>query len=544
MRSFKFKSMMLFVVFISAACSKDNPNKKNANPDPVIHSAHLTNDWYPQDENFLKNTLSTYFAKAKKDFKITIDPNSIKALIVPHAGWYFSGLCAASAYQSLLNPDGSKNNTLERVIILAPSHRTFINGIAFPEYNTYKTALGEIKVDTEAIKILSKAPSFLVSKEAHDKEHAIEIQLPFLQHVLNNFKIIPLIIGNLTDENLALVVEKLYPFVNEKTLVVVSSDFTHQGASYEYKPFQHDIYVQTRYLDSYAIQIISNHLIPDFDKFLRETGITICGFNPIRILMGLKHFQAFKTNINARLACYYTSSQLLQAQNGNDINSKKLFDIISDEKSDSSVSYVGMIFTSQNPNELKDADQLTSYEQQSLLKLVRDKIENEFKTNKLPDHVLYPIITPALQKSCGAFVTLNTKDGNLRGCIGRITSNQPLYQTIADMSVAAAFHDDRFTSVKKEELDNLIIDITILSQPQKIADYKDIQIGRDGILLKKIGSDGKVKTGAVFLPQVPREFGWNLQTTLEHLSEKAGLGKDGWQEDCEFEVFQGFEIKE
>ena len=87
----------------------------------------------------------------------------------------------------LLNPDGSKNNTLERVIILAPSHRTFINGISFPEYNTYKTALGEIKVDTEAIKILSKAPSFLVSKEAHDKEHAIEIQLPFLQHVLINF---------------------------------------------------------------------------------------------------------------------------------------------------------------------------------------------------------------------------------------------------------------------------------------------------------------------------------------------------------------------
>ncbi len=538
----KYNPIILLAILISAACSKDGLENKISNPEPVTHLAHLTDGWYPQNEIIIQKTLKEYFAQAQKHFKIRNDTNSVKALIVPHAGWYYSGLCAASVYQTLLNSDGSKNNHIEKVIILAPSHRTFVNGIAFPEYNNYKTALGEIKVDTEAIKTLSKSPYFSLSKEAHDMEHAIEIQLPFLQYVLNSFKIVPLIVGNMTDESMAMAITKIQTIINEKTILIVSSDFTHYGDFYDYNPFQHDIFVQVRYLDSCAIQIIYNGLISDFDKFCKETGISICGSNPIKILMGLKHLETFGTDINARLACYYTSSQLTKARNDKDIQAKKLFDMVSDEQTQNSVSYVGMVFVAQNPGTLQAKDQLTDYEKQSLLKLARNKIENEFKPDdkKLPDHVLYPVISPGLQQVCGAFVTLNTKDGNLRGCIGRIVSDQPLYQTVGDMSVAAAFNDNRFAPVKKEELDNIVIDITILSAPQKVACYKDIQIGRDGIVLKKTDSTA----GAVFLPQVPKNFGWDLQTTLENLSQKAGIGKDGWKDNCEFEVFQGFEISE
>ena len=99
-------------------------------------------------------------------------------------------------------------------------------------------------------------------------------------------------------------------------------------------------------------------------------------------------------------------------------------------------------------------------------------------------------------------------------------------------------------SLKKEELDNIVIDITILTVPRKVGNYKEIQIGRDGVILNKIDASGQVKATAVFLPQVPGQFGWNLATTLEHLSQKAGLGKNDWQHDCEFEVFEGFEIRE
>ncbi|KKQ11859.1 MAG: hypothetical protein US22_C0011G0009 [candidate division TM6 bacterium GW2011_GWF2_36_6] len=188
MRFSKFKTLVLLIIFISAACSKDSDNKKITEKDPIIHSAHLTDGWYPQNEIRLTRTLKEYFTQAKKEFGFVIDPMSVKGLIVPHAGMYYSGLCAAATYQSLLLPNGEKNDKFKNVIILAPSHTTFVNGVALPDYSTYKTVLGEIKIDTNAIRILSKSEIFTVMKEAHDKEHAIEIQLPFLQEVLNDFK--------------------------------------------------------------------------------------------------------------------------------------------------------------------------------------------------------------------------------------------------------------------------------------------------------------------------------------------------------------------
>ena len=550
MRFSKFKPFVLLIIFITAACSKDSDNKKITEQEPIIHSAHLADGWYPQNEIALIKTLKEYFIQAKKELGLVVDPRSIRGLIVPHAGMYYSGLCAAATYQSLLLPDGEKNDKFKTVIILAPSHRTFINGVALPEYNIYKTTLGEIKTDTQAINILKKSTLFTVMKDVHDKEHAIEIQLPFLQQVLTDFKIVPLIVGNLTEENLALTVQELQKIIDDKTLIIVSSDFTHQGQAYDYKPFTRDILAQIRYLDSVATYLISTYSVPNFDKFSRDTGITICGLHPIRILMGLVHLQSLGTNITTRLACYYNSAQLLNAKNqstsNNLINTKKLLEPLDDNMVDNSVSYAGLILTDQKNSELKYENQFTEFEKKSLLRLVRDKIENEFKNgdNKLPDHILYPIVTPALQKTCGIFVTLNTKQGELRGCIGRIISDLPLFQSVGEMAVACAFHDDRFLPVKKDELDNIVIDITILTAPQKIEIFQEIKIGIDGIVLKKIGSNGQIITSSVFLPQVPPSFGWDLQTTLEHLSQKAGLGKDGWKESCEFEVFQGFEIKE
>ncbi len=546
----KFKPIILLAIFISAACSKDNTDKKTTEHDPVIHLAHLTDGWYPQDEMALTETLKDFFTQAKKEFNLVGDSQSVKGLIVPHAGMYYSGLCAAATYQSLLLQDGAKNDTYKTVIILAPSHTTFINGIALPDYDVYKTALGEIKVDTQALKILKNSSLFKIMKEAHDKEHAIEIQLPFLQQVLSNFKIVPLIVGNLTEENLALSVKQLQKIIDDKTLIIVSSDFTHHGSSYDYKPFTRDILAQIRYLDSVAVHLISTYSVPTFDKFLGDTGTTICGANPIRVLMGLIYLRSLGPVINTRLACYYTSAQLSSARthlnSNNIISTKKLLTPLEDKFVDNSVSYAGLIFTDQKISDLKDKDQFTDFEKKSLLRLVRDKIENEFKTgdNKLPDHILYPILAPALLKTSGAFVTLNTKDGNLRGCIGRIISDAPLFQTVGEMAIACAFHDDRFLPVKKEELDNIVIDITILTPPQKIENYQEIKIGRDGVVLKKIGNNGEIITSSVFLPQVPSSFGWDLQTTLEQLSRKAGLGKDEWKDNCKFEVFQGFEIKE
>jgi AmmeMemoRadiSam system protein A len=134
-------------------------------------------------------------------------------------------------------------------------------------------------------------------------------------------------------------------------------------------------------------------------------------------------------------------------------------------------------------------------------------------------------------------VTLNKKTGALRGCIGRIITSQPLYKTVVQMARAAAFHDSRFSPVKKEELDDLIIDITVLTPPKRVASYNDIKLGKHGIILKK----GFKRS--VFLPQVPGTFGWDLTKTLEQLALKAYLKRDEWKNST-YEVFEGFEFKE
>ena len=176
----------------------------------------------------------------------------------------------------------------------------------------------------------------------------------------------------------------------------------------------------------------------------------------------------------------------------------------------------------------------------------REVIENSFKKTeeKIPEHLLWPIITPSITQAKGTFVTLGAKDGTLRGCLGQIASQKPLYQTVVDMSKSAALKDTRFTPIKKEELDNIIIDITVLSPPRQVSTFHEIVIGQHGIILNKFEKDGSLKASSVFLPQVPPSFGWDLRTTLEQLSMKAKLGKDGWKDSCEFQVFEGFEIKE
>lgn len=545
----KYSFFILFFILpniIFSACKKSiSKEVERSHGEKLIHKAGLSFEWYSSQPETLKSDLNSYLKQSRRDFNVYVGSDQVKAIIVPHAGFYYSGLCASCAYQALLDKNGTKNEQISKVIVLCPSHRVFLNNIALPDYNVYQTCLGEIEVDTKAINILGKSSSvFRTHADAHKLEHAIEIQLPFLQSTINNFKIIPLIVGNLTPDFFHEAVLALKKIVDDSTLIVISSDFTHFGKNYEYQPFSKLIFYQIRYLDSLAIQAITSLYGYGFEQLLQDTHVTICGQMPINLLLGLASLGVYK-NLNSKLACYYNSSQLKKAINGNVINSDVLLNSVSDDLCDSCVSYASIIFTVPPIGQRDMESLLTDYEKKSLLKMARQVIENEFKSdiNKIPEHLIYPVITPSIQHASGVFVTL-TKKGDLRGCIGKIIADKPLYQSVAEMAWAAAFNDSRFKPLKKEELDNIVIDITILTVPRKIVNYKEIQIGRDGVILNKIGESGQVKATAVFLPQVPVQFGWNIETTLEHLSQKAGLDKHDWLHDCEFEVFEGFEIRE
>jgi AmmeMemoRadiSam system protein A len=154
------------------------------------------------------------------------------------------------------------------------------------------------------------------------------------------------------------------------------------------------------------------------------------------------------------------------------------------------------------------------------------------------------MITPGLRTATGVFVTLNTAQGDLRGCIGHIRTERPLYETVVDVAQSSAFHDTRFEPLTKEELAGIVIELSLLTPPEKITTLHEIKLGKHGIILKKFAKDGSLEASAVFLPAVPIQQKWNLRTTLEQLSIKAGLGRDGWKRDVEFQLFEDIKIRE
>jgi MEMO1 family protein len=530
--------LLCSILLLSQSCIKPD---QTINTPQNIHAAHLNDWWYPQNQDTLNQQLNDYFYLTQQNFDVVVDPNSIKALIVPHAGSYYSGLCAASAYQTLFKnkKNFEKNNKIKKVIILSPSHVKSIRGIALPDYDVYQTTFGKINVDKNAIEILKRHNLFNIDEQAHNTEHAIEIQLPFLQKTIEYFNIVPLVIGHLENNEYFLISDALKKIIDDQTLIVVSSDFVHHGSNYNYKLFDNHILKFIKFIDSAAIETITRQSFDLFNTALQNSGATICGQNAIKILLKLLEKNVLGST-ESRLSCYYTSPQREHAYYIND-----LLNEVSDDKCQTSVSYAGLIFTTKKPESLNLKDQLTQFEKKSLLNLARQTIKNAFALNPIwvTDHLLWPIKSEGLQRLAGAFVTLNTKDGKLRGCIGKIIPDAPLYQIVQGMSKAAAFTDDRFEPLEEKELDNIGIDITILTPPKQIKSIEDIEIGKHGIILKKTIKSGN-KLTSVFLPQVPPSLKWNLQTTLEQLSIKAGLEKDAWQQDCEFEVFEGFEIHE
>jgi AmmeMemoRadiSam system protein A len=297
---------------------------------------------------------------------------------------------------------------------------------------------------------------------------------------------------------------------------VVSSDFTHWGERYGYYPFRDNPRENITKLDGMALSHIFSKDLDGFLKFENDTQDTICGFFPCSILLGLLPQECHPTLLN-----YYTSQ-----------------DVHKEEK-DSSVSYMSIAFSGTSWPQNAQAGALNSSEEKDLLKLARATVEAYVRNKEKPDISKLAIkITPKLKENCGVFVTLNkvsdpkTHKKELRGCIGNIWPAKSIYQAVIDNAINACSADYRFESVKADELKDLKIEISVLTPPKRIESYKQIQLGKDGIILMDQGKQ------AVFLPHVPTEQGWNLEETLHYLSLKAGLPADAWQKGAKFDVFQ------
>jgi AmmeMemoRadiSam system protein B/AmmeMemoRadiSam system protein A len=491
--------------------------------------------WYEADARKLKLQLGEYLNKAAdatkagrcdSSFMGNVRPGSaLFAGIAPHAGYMFSGPTAGFVYESL------QHRKVSRVFLLGPSHYVALHGCALPVEKTFGTPLGDIAVDTKVVNELKDLPLFKLAPEIHQQEHSLEMQLPFIKQALGNVSIVPIIVGTLRDEEeMRFVGRLLKRYLTDNDIVLVSSDFTHYGPRYDYTPFDHDVPEQLKELDESAFHKLKSCDLKGFIDFREQTGDTICGFYPCTVLLSM-----LPPGCHASLLRYQTSRDVLQNADEN------------------SVSYMAIVFSNDSEKAVWRVDgnseltTLSEADKQTLLKLARETLVNQVQGKKIPEPALTVAEHPVLALPAGVFVTLYKKNGKveercdhkeLRGCIGYIWPIKSLAQAVIDNAVGAASRDPRFNPVTADEVADLEIDINVLTPPHPVASYKDIVVGRDGVILYK---DGKQ---SVFLPSVATEFGWTLEEMLSQLSLKAGCGADGWQNGARFDVFQSTSFAE
>jgi AmmeMemoRadiSam system protein B/AmmeMemoRadiSam system protein A len=471
-----------------------------------VRAPAVAGSWYPGEAQPLGNLLDQLLAEASVQSK-----GVIRALITPHAGYRFSGAGAAAGYKLI------QGRQVRRVIVLGPAHTGDFHGLSIADATHYETPLGRIPLDLEAIAQLRQNSLVLADANAHRREHSIEMQLPFLQRVLApGWSLLPILVGRMDDYSNA--AKLLRPYADDNTLIIVSGDFTHYGPNYRYVPFPltKSVKDKIKRLDMGAYEKIAAHDAAGFMAYREMTGITACAFGPTMVLLHL-----LPESATATLVKYYTSGEML-----NDYRN--------------SVSYLTVAITNELPfsqaQTVKPAGDKEALSE-SQLKLLYQIAHNAIIATVEPAHEdmetwidLASKLPEALQRQSGAFVTLK-KHGQLRGCIGYIQPIEPLYRAVISTAIKAAHYDRRFSPVKPSELDKLEIEVSVLSKPQPIDSYDKFIVGQHGIILEK---DGR---GAVFLPEVAVEHGWNREQTLSRLAKKAGLPPEAWKEGAKFKVF-------
>ncbi|KKO20577.1 MAG: AmmeMemoRadiSam system protein B [Candidatus Brocadia sp.] len=481
--------------------------------------------FYPGNETALKDQINSFFKTIPNLF---LNGRPV-ALISPHAGYQYSGQVAAYGYHAL------KDTNFTRVIILSPSHfhggKRF-RGASILKVKNFKTPLGVIPVDQDACNQLlnqthdarasspqKSAPLFGEYEGAYQGEHSLETQLPFLQMSLNSFKLVPILIGILIEDDFDRMANAIRPLLDEKTLLVVSSDFTHYGDGYNYVPFRKDIEKNITALDNGAFEKIRARDFNGLKQYRKETGINACGLMPILLLLKL-----LPDNVSCEILNYDTSGH----QSSNFSYSVSYASILFTKPADTKS---GFMAPKKEPLETHPYF-LTDEEKALLLSLARNTLETYTKTGNPPSPgQVNNRLTPNLKEKYGVFVTLK-KYGELRGCIGHLLPQSPLFQGVVENTIHSSAHDRRFEPVGPKEVSDITIEISVLSKPKRIAGADNFEVGKEGVIIRK------GPFNAVFLPQVAVEQGWDRVETLCRLCQKAGLSRDAWKDDgMEFYVF-------
>jgi AmmeMemoRadiSam system protein B/AmmeMemoRadiSam system protein A len=442
---------------------------------PTTRPAAVAGLFYPDNPIELKQTLTELLANAR-GARLAGAP---KALIVPHAGYVYSGPVAASAYGQL----GALRGRIRRVVLLGPTHRVYVRGLALPEAERFATPLGEVPLDRENMQRLAGLPQVIRSAAAHQMEHSLEVQLPFLQQVLGDFQLLPLAVGEATAAEVAEVLERVWG--GDETLIVISSDLSH------FLPDPLARKVDGGTVD--AILALNCHLNHE----------QACGATPINGLL----LAAQAHGLHAVALDVRNSSQTAGDP-------------------ERVVGYAAFAFQAEaGPEHSRsaDAEQPDTDKGPTLLKLARAEI-GSMLGHRIPP----PAPAGWLDEPGASFVTL-TRQGELRGCIGTLEAHRPLGVDVRENAVAAAFRDPRFMPLSRAEFEDIRVEVSLLSPTEALA----VNDEASALAALRPNTDGVVfeygHYRSTFLPQVweqlpePAEF-------LAHLKRKAGLATDFWAE--------------
>jgi AmmeMemoRadiSam system protein B/AmmeMemoRadiSam system protein A len=498
-----------------------NPDRLNPdllNPGPLnpdllkVRQAGVAGSFYPADPKVLSATIDGLLAHASPP--PISDP--ILAVVAPHAGYAYSGAVAAYTYAAL------KGRKYARVVVIAPSHLEGFGFTSVYDGDAYETPLGAVQVDKAFARQLVKMNSTIrLSSQGHDPtsagaEHSIEAQLPWLQRVLGDFELVPVIMGDQSYESsraLGAALEKLIKPGSKpgsktdvktgegggETLIVASSDLSH------YHPYDEAVKMDRKTL----------HALEEWDYFSMSRNFQTrvweaCGGAPIVAAMSA----AERLGANQALVLKYANSG----------------DVTGDRSR--VVGYSADVFVkmgglrAQSGKAALTPFSLSEQEKNELLALARASVEHAVEKKEAYEPPVSR--SEALNQERGAFVTLRKSGGQageLRGCVGYTSATKPLYRTVRDTATLAALRDPRFQPVTVSELPQLEYEISVLSPLRRVLNLEQIKIGEHGLLMKNGASEG------LLLPQVPVEQKWDREKFLEQTCVKTGMNAGCWKDE-------------
>lgn len=481
-RRIVFFLFSLYMGLFLSSCSPVGESSGSENPD-IVREPAVAGMFYPGNPDELKGMIDLFL---KETSDVSID-GKIIAIISPHAGYIYSGPVAAEGYRAVSGGD------YDTIIVIGPSHYYPFNGASIYNQGPYRTPLGDVSLDMDMINdIMDRGEHIVYKPPAHTKEHSVEVQIPFLQVIFGDFELVPIVMGNQSYEMSTELARAIVESIGDKeVLIVASTDLSHYYDRSKAKE-----------MDSLFTELLTKNDPASLYEALYSGRCEACGSGPV-----------ITTLIATGFLGYTEVTELKYDDSG-----------WATGDTSSVVGYLSAVISGDGdksgilPEDEKTT--LTDADKEKLLFIARKTIENGLSGEMLPD---FKIESEALKELTGVFVTLK-KGGELRGCIGYVEPDLPLYMAVEKAAVGAAFRDPRFYPLNADELEDITIEISVLSELEQVSEKEEIEIGTHGLVIT-LGSNS-----GLLLPQVPVEQGWNREEFLENIGLKAGLFSESWKD--------------